>query len=71
MKDLFKKIPEDIRQAICSLCVSSFLIIGSLLMLGSYVASMEDNKKDVGVMANADKIDENGETEHAQKSDTP
>ena len=50
MKNFIKNIPGDVRQAIYSLCVAVGLISGSLLMLGSYLSSIEADA-DVGVMA--------------------
>ena len=51
--DLAKRVPNDIRQAICSLFVSACLITASLLMLGSYLGSIEDGSGDKDVMASA------------------
>ncbi len=50
MKNFIKNIPNDVRQAIYALCVAVGLISGSLLMLGGYLSSIEDDA-DIGVMA--------------------
>ena len=51
--DLAKRIPNDVRQAICSLFVSTCLITASLLMLGSYLGSLGDSEGERDVMASA------------------
>ena len=65
--DLAKRVPNDIRQAICSLFVSACLITASLLMLGSYLGSLDDSKGDREVVASAAEQTE----ESPEDSDTP
>ena len=53
----FKNIPEDVRQAFYSLSVSALLIAGSLLILGNYLAEIEE-PSDSAVVATAPDEDE-------------
>ena len=55
--DFFKTIPEDVKQAFYSLSVSALLITGALLILGNYLAEIEE-PNDSAVVATAPEDDE-------------
>ena len=67
ISDLARRIPTDVKQAICSLFVSACLITASMLMLGSYLDSLGESEGDREVIASAVEPTE----ESPDDSDTP